>query len=75
MQLPEVHVPALLDANIGGAELGHLLDGSTCTAGYETPVLEVAVLDADHLLDGNVSGGADATMDLGDSNWSSDCGC
>jgi hypothetical protein len=75
VQLPEIHVPTLLDVNVGGAELGHFLDGSACAAGYETAALEVDVLNAGHLLDAHLSGVADATVDLGDFNWNSDCGC
>ena len=75
VQLPEVHVPGLLDVNVGGAELGHFLNGSACAPGYETAALEVDVLNAGHLLDAHLSGVADATVDLGDSNWNSDCGC
>ena len=65
----------LLDVTVGGAELGHLLDGgTTCGTGNDNPALQVDVLDGDHLLDAHVSNVADATVDLGGLNGN-DCGC
>ena len=71
----EAFAPDLLGVTVGGAELGHLLDGgTTCGTGNDNPALQVDVLDGDHLLDAHVSNVADATVDLGGLNGN-DCGC
>ena len=75
-QPSDVYVPGIVDVSIGGAELGHLLDGgSACAPGFDGPTLEVDVLNSGHLIDAHVSGIADANVDLGELNWNSDCGC
>ena len=63
-----VHTPGLLDATIGGAELGQILGGSDCGAsGSHGDGIQVEVLTGEHVAEAHVPGVADVTIGSGES--------